>query len=577
MELRTWCFRMARAALLFGIAGLIWLAPAVCGAVGVSVMSEDGAWSWFSDQRAIYRDGAVYAGWVTSEGDIQIGSYELLLGRTTIVELETEFGPDDHDYPALYQTSDGRYTAFFSGHAVYRTCNLYHTTTRPRDITSWGERDSTGVNVSGSAGVTYSNPYPIPGETDRIFLFWRGATWKPSYATGVYDTVTADWEWTLNGLLITTPVGRPYVKYAAGGDKIGMVFTNGHPKEIPCNVYYAALGKAEDGRDAYFKADGSMIKHVADGALSPTEADLVFDRLADPELYGDNSWVWDVAFDESGAPVVAYATFLSRTHHQYHWARFDGADWDDRVIVSNAGGSVADTTVGNPQYYYSGGIALDPLDPEIVYVSVANKFGGSDLQRRRREASGAWSIQEVAGGDSNDNMRPIVPRDRPAGTEMVLWMQGDYDYYGNWLKALSDDARPRALPFPNGEFATSAPVGTSLNYDTDIMLWIDPFQAGVAEGGPPLRPVLEPARPNPFHMDTQLAFELHAPAHVKLCIYDVAGRRVRSVIDGPRGAGVHTAAWDGRSDDGSPAACGVYFIRLIAGDVSETRRCVFVR
>ncbi len=565
------------AALSAAVILLIATQPALGLPPGTYVLSEDGAWSWFSDQRAFYRDGAVYAGWVTTRGDVEIGSLELLQGDRTIFRLEEEFGPDDHDYPALFQTSDGRYTAFYSGHAVYRTCNLYRTTTRPYDIGAWGERDSTGVNVAGTAGVTYSNPYAIPGEEDRIFLFWRGGDWKPCFAVGRYEPTEVEWDWTLWGRLITVPVGRPYVKYAAGGGKIGVAFTNGHPKEQPCNIYYAAIGKTEDGSYAYFKADGTLIKHVADGALSPTEADLVFDRLADPELYGNNSWVWDLAFDQAGAPVVAFASFLSHAHHQYHWARFDGYEWEDRVVVADAGGSVADTTVGNPQYYYSGGIALDPLDPEIIYVSVENAYGGFDLQRRQMSPLGPWNIQEIAGGTADDNMRPIVPRDRPAGTELVLWMQGHYDYYANWLPGLSEDTPPRALPFPNGEFATTVEIDSTLNYDTDILLWIDPLQTSVAGGDAALRSVLHAARPNPFRLDTLLAYELASPTRVLLGVYDAAGRRVRSLFDGELPAGTHDSVWDGRDDGGNQVASGVYFVRLAAGEITETRRCVLIR
>lgn len=559
---------------------LALMSPAAGFAVGVSVMSDDGAWSWFSDPRAICQNGTVYTGWVTTGGDIQLGSYDLLQGRSTRAYLEESFGQDDHDYPAIFQTSDGRYTAFYAGHAVFRTHNLYRTSTYPFDITSWGERDSTGVNTVGAAGVTYSNPYAIPGETDRIYLIWRGGDWKPAYAIGTYDPVTTEWTWSFKGRLIYTPVGRPYFKCAVGQDKIGIAFTDGHPKEIPCNIYYVAIGKDADGQEAFFSADGSLIKRLSVGPLVKSEADTVFNRLACPELTGDNSWVWDLAFDSTGAPVVAFATFPSRSHHQYHWARFDGYGWDDEIVVSNAGGSVADTTIGTPQYYYSGGIALDPLDPDVVYVSVGNAFGGSDLMRARKEPDGFWSLHDIAGGTVEDNMRPIVPRGGPPDTEMVLWMKGRYDYYKNTLVAGECEYRegvPRELPVPNGEFATEPLVAGTLNYDTAIMLWVNPATASIPDEVATRGPRLCQSRPNPFRTTTEIAYELPVSERAILCVHDAAGRLVRTVVDEQVPAGRHRVEWDGRDESGHAAASGVYFVRLTTGGVVDTRRCVLIR
>lgn len=534
--------------------------PGIATAVGVSIVSQDGAWSWFSDPRAFYADETVYAGWVTMRGDIQVGSYSILDGRTTIVDLEEQFGLDDHDYPAFFETSDGRYTAFYSGHAAPGTHNLYRTSVNPWDITSWSERDSTDVNTFGSAGVTYSNPYAVPGENDRIFLFWRGGNWRPAYATGTYDPLTKEWSWLLQGTLISVLSGRPYVKYVSGHDKIGFAFTDGHPKETDNNIYYAAIAKDSCGQDAFFRADGALIKHLADGPLTVDEADTVFNHLADPETTGDNSWVWDIAFDDAGLPVVVFVTFPSVAHHQYHWAAYDGMDWYDTIIVENAGGSVADTTIQYPQYYYSGGIAVDPVDPGIVYVSTENGAGGWDLDKMATGDLGwSWETTPVVDGALVDNMRPVVPRDRPENTEMVLWMSGRYDFYKS------------AIP-SRGTAETD-----SFNYDTAVMLWTNPVSTWVPEDVVASGLRLYPNSPNPFRSSTEIAYALAARERVSLRIYDASGRAVRTVADGPMPAGRHSAVWDGRDEFGNRVASGVYFVKLDAGARTETRRAVLIR
>ncbi len=83
--------------------------------------------------------------------------------------------------------------------------------------------------------------------------------------------------------------------------------------------------------------------------------------------------------------------------------------------------------------------------------------------------------------------------------------------------------------------------------------------------------------PNPFNPSTSIVFGLSSPALVTLSIYDVSGRLVRTLVDGPRGAGVHKEIWDGRDTGGRAVASGVYFSRLRAGSFTDTKKLVLAR
>jgi choice-of-anchor B domain-containing protein len=83
--------------------------------------------------------------------------------------------------------------------------------------------------------------------------------------------------------------------------------------------------------------------------------------------------------------------------------------------------------------------------------------------------------------------------------------------------------------------------------------------------------------PNPFNASTQFRFEVAAPGPVQLVLFDVRGRRVRTLIDAPLGAGLQTRPWDGRDDDGHAVASGTYVARLTAGGTSSTRRLQLVK
>ena len=95
---------------------------------------------------------------------------------------------------------------------------------------------------------------------------------------------------------------------------------------------------------------------------------------------------------------------------------------------------------------------------------------------------------------------------------------------------------------------------------------------------PPAAPAswlwLGPPEPTPTRDRAVLRYALPEPARVSLALFDLAGRRVRLLEEGERPAGEHTAAWDGRDDEGRPVPAGIYFVRLAAGERSVTARLV---
>jgi len=84
--------------------------------------------------------------------------------------------------------------------------------------------------------------------------------------------------------------------------------------------------------------------------------------------------------------------------------------------------------------------------------------------------------------------------------------------------------------------------------------------------------------PNPFNPVTVIPFELPAGgAMTEIIIYDANGGYVRTLVRGFVEGGAHSATWDGRAHDGTAVASGIYFCRLIAGAMSETRKLVLLK
>jgi hypothetical protein len=88
---------------------------------------------------------------------------------------------------------------------------------------------------------------------------------------------------------------------------------------------------------------------------------------------------------------------------------------------------------------------------------------------------------------------------------------------------------------------------------------------------------LHPVFPNPTNPRTTISFSLDQAGQATLVIHDLAGRRVRTLLDGRMAAGEHRAVWDGRTDRGNPAASGVYLVVLRGSGFVETRRLVLAR
>jgi subtilisin family serine protease len=83
--------------------------------------------------------------------------------------------------------------------------------------------------------------------------------------------------------------------------------------------------------------------------------------------------------------------------------------------------------------------------------------------------------------------------------------------------------------------------------------------------------------PNPASGPTSIRYTIPAPSRVEVSVLDVAGRRVRHLVNGPEPAGAREATWDGRNDDGRPVAAGVYFVKVAASRQTAVRRIALVR
>ena len=213
---------------------------------------------------------------------------------------------------------------------------------------------------------------------------------------------------------------------------------------------------------------------------------------------------------------------------------------------------------------------------------------------------------------------PIAMGGTDPGTLTIAAISVSFEQGGIWKDALGDGVVLSVGPDPNRRAGTSAESGRLLVYTpnplqqgssvshwdvsaTPSLLMEPAITGGLSDGvdltrqhfedigwldprltstdGTPVvaRTALRANVPNPFNPSTTIAFDLARDGRVELTIFDNAGRRVRSLVDGMRTAGPYEVQWNGVDDAGRPVASGVYHARLRADGVDEARPMVLLK
>jgi len=124
--------------------------------------------------------------------------------------------------------------------------------------------------------------------------------------------------------------------------------------------------------------------------------------------------------------------------------------------------------------------------------------------------------------------------------------------------------------------------GTEFWYDLrvvqgDVEESLGAGPASIRTGGK-LVTALKPASPNPFTDRTTIHHDIASVVGgVRIVVYDVAGRVVRTFDERRDHPGRYEVVWDGRNDRGERVASGVYFCSLEAGGERDTRPVVLLR
>ena len=83
--------------------------------------------------------------------------------------------------------------------------------------------------------------------------------------------------------------------------------------------------------------------------------------------------------------------------------------------------------------------------------------------------------------------------------------------------------------------------------------------------------------PNPFNPETVIEFELPRRTRVRLSVFNVLGQEVAELLNEEVSAGSHRVTWNGKNSAGVSLASGLYFYRIVAEDLAESKKMILIK
>jgi hypothetical protein len=301
--------------------------------------------------------------------------------------------------------------------------------------------------------------------------------------------------------------------------------------------------------------------------------------------------------DDGGRWIVTYQSHWSHDSSNsdavYNFVSPDGSYTPAANPATTSGSS------GTPDVAFSGQTYLFVWRNNSL-ANANNYIAGRIMNANGTFATGNFTIAEAPGRQ----LRPVVGWD--GSNFVVAWddqrNQGAFfdertDIYGARVSETGTVLDPAGFPIyagPQGDataailsrpdgvsFVACARFQTTSPFDTyRIGVTTLGLEEAVADVGTPAMPrvALRQNRPNPFNSHTTIDYSLASAESVRLSVFDMNGRTVRTLMrDAIVPAGRHAVAWDGRADDGRVLPSGVYFSRLEAGGQTVLGRMALVR
>lgn len=530
-------------------------------------LSDDGSSPWFD---AEWRSDAGFGVPVFEPGfDIGGGT---ITSAPAIVDLD-----DDGDREVVYTASNPHRVVRFDLESMSATTlkNTAATSAASAPAMIDVEGDGTnevfvGVDTGRIVGVhedgTNVTGYPV--DTGSGAPTWiscsRFTRW--AFAEIVAATARSIYVYRPTG---TMAEGFPYTAAAARGSVVGRVAIG----DVDADLDYELVAAFEHGvliLDRLGNVERSLLLTGPAISSGVSLADLNGDgdlEIAVPRANGSvalihhdgttygAAWPWSSG---TGQPIGSVAI-----------ADFFGGPEQDLVFAARTGEGFAVDLTGAQPAGWSWGVGQRP---DGIFEPIVSGLGDTGKQIALGDLDDTGYVRRVPGAQAG------WPRSFYGEIEHAL-AASDLDNDGNVELVIPAGDRLWILDMgvSDGPANTNWPMAGARFARTGCRD-CDPYPAtgaGDILAAPIAHAALHPGEPNPFAESTILRYEVPGvEAPVRVDVYDVAGRLVRTLIDGREPGGAHSVRWNGCDADGRAVSSGVYLVRLSAGVERETKRIV---
>ncbi|MCK4511487.1 T9SS type A sorting domain-containing protein, partial [bacterium] len=254
-------------------------------------------------------------------------------------------------------------------------------------------------------------------------------------------------------------------------------------------------------------------------------------------------------------------------------------DFQDQLDLENLG---VDGALWGHIHSSSGNIHSSPFD-----LSTDNVCDGGRAMRLVRVSGSSVSPSEsIDAGSSGSSLRLVfdVPNDGTHSEVTATVDNNQPEDFEHGLIKFQVDAAHAPYEVDNGEITQTVLDGSvatcyvqvAMPAYSNTYVTISPDESsGVDDGSVASLALMGPAFPNPARSYAIVGFSLAAPGHVTVGVYDIAGRRVATLLNGVATAGAHRVTWD--IADGRDIASGTYAYRIESAGESVSGKIVIVR
>ena len=431
-------------------------------------------------------------------------------------------------------------------YALVESCNLFYPSCYKRMLGIVDTQPEMSLFTASANGTVKNSAFRYT-DGSALEMYSGGHTIEECYFYHIDYTST-----DLNGLMTTIQMGgagnifRRNTMHRLGASA---TLNPGDEALIELNNMYDT---------GYMQSDGALIQCMV-GQQPGVE--IRYNWLHDTIKYGarfdgngegnnglmHHNVIWNV---EGGIMVKGYE------HNLYNNTAFDNGDKNDIIVMIDQGGNEGTITRNNAANKIAGhrtGTYQDYPVPGIYEYNWNGYETEGDVKNHLRDPG-------------NYDFRPHPDSALVDAATVVEGIADDYIGDAPDLGAYED----------GGEFWIP---GITWDVSTTFGDRFDPPELLLTNNnnGIPITFVLYQNYPNPFNPVTQIRYDLREDALVKITIYDMMGRVVRTLVNKQQNAGYKSIRWDATNNAGSAVSAGLYLYMIQAGDFRHTRKMVLLK